>query len=52
MRPNSLASWELRIRDFRVFYDVSLEPNPKVSVLAVGVKRKNKIEIGGEEFSI
>jgi mRNA-degrading endonuclease RelE of RelBE toxin-antitoxin system len=26
LRPNSLAEWELRVRDFRVFYDVASAP--------------------------
>ena len=48
MRPNSLASWELRIGDLRVYYDVTEEPQT-VTVVAVGIKRDNRVFIGGEE---
>ena len=48
MRPNSLASWELRIGDLRVYYDVTEEPQT-VIVVAVGIKRGSRIFIGGEE---
>lgn len=50
MRPNSLAPWELRIGDLRVYYDVASEPENTVSVLAVGVKDRNRILIGGKEI--
>jgi mRNA-degrading endonuclease RelE of RelBE toxin-antitoxin system len=52
MRPNPLASWELRIGGFRVYYDVHEHPVATVEVLAVGVKRRNIIMIGGEEISL
>jgi len=48
MRPNSLASWELRIGDLRVYYDVT-EESQTVTVIAVGIKRGNRVFIGGEE---
>jgi mRNA-degrading endonuclease RelE of RelBE toxin-antitoxin system len=48
MRPNSLASWELRIGDLRVYYDVT-EESQTVTVVAVGIKRGNRVFIGGEE---
>lgn len=48
MRPNSLASWELRIGELRVYYDVEEEPEPVVYILAVGVKENNMVLIGGE----
>ncbi len=53
MRPNPVAPWELRVGDYRVFYD--LEPGaeeagePEVVVLAIGLKTRNRIWIGGEE---
>jgi hypothetical protein len=46
------ASWELRCgrkNRFRVFYDVDLEAE-SVEVLAIGVKDRSKLVIGGEEF--
>jgi mRNA-degrading endonuclease RelE of RelBE toxin-antitoxin system len=48
MRPNPLASWELRIGDLRVCYDVTEEPQT-VTVVAVGIKTGNRVIIGGEE---
>jgi hypothetical protein len=44
-----LAPWELRVGDFRVFYDVILE-KATVVVVAVGQKVHNKLFIGGEEI--
>lgn len=46
------ASWELRCgpdNRFRVFYDVDSELR-EVQVLAVGVKDRNRLLIGGEEY--
>lgn len=48
MRPNPVAPWELRIGNLRVYYDVEEEPDPKVIVLAVGVKERDKVRIGRE----
>jgi mRNA-degrading endonuclease RelE of RelBE toxin-antitoxin system len=46
------ADWELRLgpeNRFRVFYQVNVESR-KVRVLAVGVKERSRLFIGGEEF--
>ena len=48
MRPNPVAPWELRIGDLRVYYEVSDEPQPTVTVLAIGVKERDRVRIGGE----
>jgi mRNA-degrading endonuclease RelE of RelBE toxin-antitoxin system len=48
MRSNSVAPWELRIGDLRVYYEVSDEPQPRVTVLAIGVKERDRVRIGGE----
>jgi hypothetical protein len=50
MRPNPLAPWELRVGEVRVYYDVSEHPSPTVSIRAVGIKRRNQVWIGKEEF--
>lgn len=45
------AEWELRLGPnncFRVFYQVNAE-NHEVCVLAIGVKERNRLDIGGEE---
>jgi hypothetical protein len=46
------ADWELRLgpsNRFRVFYRVEYERS-KVRVLAIGVKDRNRLYFGGEEF--
>jgi mRNA-degrading endonuclease RelE of RelBE toxin-antitoxin system len=48
MRPNPIAPWELRIGNLRVYYDVEEEPEPRVNVLAVGLKLRNRVRIGRE----
>ena len=48
------ASWELRCgpdNRFRVFYDVDLAAQV-VQVLAIGVKDRSRLLIGGEEYSL
>jgi mRNA-degrading endonuclease RelE of RelBE toxin-antitoxin system len=48
MRPNPMATWELRIGNLRVYYDVLSEPEATVLVVAVGVKERSTLRIGGE----
>ena len=46
------ASWELRCgpdNRFRVFYEVDATAH-EVQVLAIGVKERNRLLIGGEEY--
>lgn len=50
MRPNPLGEWELRIDDFRVFYNV--EAGGVVKVTAVGRKEHNDLYIRGEKVEI
>jgi hypothetical protein len=52
MRPNPLAPWELRIENLRVYYDIKLEPEPVVVVLAVGLKMRNRVRIGEKVFDL
>ena len=53
-RPTAFgADWELRLgpdNRFRVFYQVNAEDR-EVRVLAIGVKDRNRLYIGGEEFA-
>ena len=51
LRPNDLSRWELRIGDYRVFYDVN-ETTQHVSVKSVGVKQHNKLLIRGQEHKL
>ena len=46
------ATWELRFgpdNRFRVFYEVAANTRV-INILAIGVKKRNKLVIGGEEF--
>ncbi|HUT34067.1 MAG TPA: type II toxin-antitoxin system RelE/ParE family toxin [Planctomycetota bacterium] len=49
LRPNDLAAWELRLGDYRVFYDVFPEERTVV-VKAVGWKVHSRLHIRGREF--
>jgi mRNA-degrading endonuclease RelE of RelBE toxin-antitoxin system len=49
LRPDHLTEWELRIRHFRVFYDVDVEAS-LVKVVAIGYKRRTKLFFRGQEF--
>jgi mRNA-degrading endonuclease RelE of RelBE toxin-antitoxin system len=52
MRPNPLATWELRVGVLRVYYSIEEDPEQIVRIRAVGVKNRNRITIGGEEFQL
>jgi mRNA-degrading endonuclease RelE of RelBE toxin-antitoxin system len=52
MRPNPLAPWELRVQHLRAYYDVRTEPEPTVQVVAIGIKRRDRVSIGGEELDL
>jgi len=51
MRPNPVAPWEPRIRDLRVYYDLTKDPD-RVLVRAVGIKSRNTVSIGGEAIEL
>jgi len=51
LRENPLATWELRLGDLRVFYNID-EPNHAVEIVAVGIKERNRLIIGGEEIEL
>lgn len=47
MAPNPLlATWELRVGDIRVYYDVN-EAEGAVEVLGFGEKVRQRVRIGG-----
>jgi mRNA-degrading endonuclease RelE of RelBE toxin-antitoxin system len=52
MRENPLATWELRVENIRVYYDIVEQPEPTVEILAIGVKRRDRIWIGGIEVEL
>jgi addiction module RelE/StbE family toxin len=51
LRQNPLSRWELRVRNYRVFYDVTAE-DEVVEIKAIGYKEHNKLFIGGREFEL
>lgn len=51
LEENPVAPWELRIGDFRVFYEFDLE-DQRVVILAIGRKIHNRLWIGGEEIEL
>ena len=48
LRPNSVATWKLRIGDFRVFYDVD-ELVKIVDIQRIGEKRGNRAFFHGRK---
>ena len=52
MRPNELASWELRLGNLRIYYDVEEEPEPMVQILAIGIKERNQVKIANKVIEI
>ena len=51
LRTNPLADWELRVGDYRVFYNVESDRGV-VLVLAVGAKGHNVLTIEGKEYPL
>ena len=66
LRPNLIAPWELRVQDFRVFYEVeefdveesdapqenALDEQGIVHVLAVGRKKGNILWVGDKKVQL
>jgi len=51
LRDNPVASWELRIGKYRVFYEID-EMSQKVTIIAVGHKEHNTLFIRGKEVQL
>jgi len=51
LRPNPLSKYELKIGDFRAFFEV-LDESREVLVLAIGRKEGNRLWIGGREVNL
>ena len=51
MRPNPVAPWELRIGILRVYYEIEAAETV-VRILAVGVKERDAVRIGGEVIKL
>ena len=52
LRPNPLAPWELRVGALRVFYEVDAREPDLVNVLAIGIKRGNRLIVAGKEIRV
>lgn len=52
LRPNPFAPWELRVGFLRVFYEVDALESHLVNVLAIGIKKGNRLIISGKEIHI
>jgi len=52
LRPNDLATWEFRVGSLRVYYDVFPEPMFLVSIVAIGIKARAVLRIGGEVIAL
>ena len=52
MRANPLDPWELRVGALRVFYEVDASESDLVNILAIGIKRGNRLFIAGKEIRI
>jgi mRNA-degrading endonuclease RelE of RelBE toxin-antitoxin system len=53
LSESELSDWELRVQDFRVFYDVVVEDERGVEkIKAVGHKEHNVLRIGDKEIQL
>ena len=52
LRPNPVAPWELRIGRLRIFYEVDAVDSDLVNILAVGIKKGNRLFIAGKEVKL
>ena len=52
LRANPLAPWELRAGSLRVFYEVIGEETNIVNILAIGIKKGNRLFVAGEGIRI
>jgi mRNA-degrading endonuclease RelE of RelBE toxin-antitoxin system len=51
LRPNQIAEWELRVADYRVFYNVDVNAQT-VEITAVVWKIGSRLLARGEEFQL
>ena len=52
LRPNPFAPWELRVGLLRIFYEVDALELDLVNVLAIGIKKGNRLIVAGKEIHI
>lgn len=51
LEPNDLAEWELRIGDYRVFYDIDTV-TAAVKIKSIGYKEHDMLFIRGKEIKL
>jgi mRNA-degrading endonuclease RelE of RelBE toxin-antitoxin system len=51
LTDHPIATWELRLGNLRVFYNIDLD-GKAVEIVAIGVKERNRLLIGGEEIEL
>ena len=51
LQANPIATWELRVGDWRVLYDVR-DDLSEVQIMAIGRKIHDKLVIRGQEFEL
>ncbi len=51
LQPNEISQWELRIGQYRVFYDADTVVRI-VTIKAIGKKRHNQLYIRGRKFKL
>lgn len=49
---NPIAPWELRVGRYRVYFEVQEEPERIVAIVAIGLKVREKVMIGGVEVRL
>ncbi len=52
LRNNPLAPWELRVGNWRVFYDVAEGQESLVRIVAIGEKVRNELWIAGKRIEL
>jgi mRNA-degrading endonuclease RelE of RelBE toxin-antitoxin system len=49
LRPTALADWEVRVDEFRIFYDLPAV-GAVVRIVAIGFKIENDLSVHGERY--
>jgi hypothetical protein len=46
-----IAPWELRVGNLRVYYAVEDTPSARVVIVAVGIKVRERLRVGGKDVA-
>ncbi len=52
LAANLIAPWELRVGNYRIYFEVQEEPERVVRIVAIGLKVREKVLIGGVEVKL